>query len=110
MAKFYNRYKKVIANGRTIPIIPFIRIPDKNTDEQIIWKKGETRIDIISNKYYGTPYGGWLILLKNGFFDENEIPNNTFLIVPFPFEKTIQNYVDELNRYDTLYGIESSTL
>lgn len=105
MAKFYNRYKKVILNGETIPLIPFIKIPNKNTDESIVWKKGEMRIDIISNNYYGTPYGGWLILLKNGFFDENEIPNNVQLTIPFPFEKSIQAYIDMVNRYEMLYGL-----
>jgi len=104
MGNYYNRYKKLTINGETIKIVPFLKFPNKVSDESIIWKKGETRIDIISNKYYGNPYGGWLILVKNGFFDENEIPNNAQVVVPFPFNKSLQQYVDAINRYETLYG------
>ena len=108
MATYYNRYRKFTFNGETVKIVPNINIPNKNTDETIIWKKGTMRIDRISSRYYGTPYGGWIILIKNGFFDENEIEDNTQLRIPFPFNSSVQSYIDQVNRYELLYGLNDN--
>ena len=49
--------------------------------------------------YY--PYHGWLILLANPEFGglEFDIPERSVIIVPFPLEKTLEDYQTAVRRY-----------
>ena len=60
----YNRYSKFTRNGN-IALVPFIKIPVKQTDYYDFYRKGQTRLDRLSYKYYGDPNFGWLILQAN---------------------------------------------
>ena len=42
----------------------------------------ENRLDIISNKYYGTPRYWWVIALANEIIDPFDIPIGTYLRIP----------------------------
>jgi hypothetical protein len=75
-------------------------------DKNVVYKLGETRLDKLSNTYYNTPYYGWLIMLANPQFGglEFNIPDQSIIIIPFPFESAIGRYTAEVNKYKALYG------
>lgn len=102
---YYNRYSKFIGNGK-IEFIPHIIIPNKSTDKSKIWKVNIDKLDILSNEYYGHPYGGWLIMLANRQFgsDELSIPDNALIKIPYPYQASIQQYNDQVELYKKKYG------
>ena len=102
----YNRYSKFTRNGY-IALVPFIKIPVKQTDYYDYYRKGQTRLDRLSYKYYGDPNFGWLILQANPSCGglEFRIEDNTRLRIPFPLESTLIEYNDAVSTYDRLYGI-----
>ena len=103
----YNRYSKFMWNG-TMKMVPFITIPQKNTDKYTYYKTNVSRLDLISYQYYGDPNYGWLILQANpdlGCY-EYLIPNNTRLRIPYPLATTLTQYNSDIDVYDKLYGLE----
>ena len=105
MAIYLDRYEEFRANGSMKPI-PGIKIPVLTTDKNVVYKIGETRLDILSQKYYNNPYHGWLILLANPQYGglEFNIPNREVLRIPFPFQSGIERYLDGVEIYKLLYG------
>jgi hypothetical protein len=105
MAQYFDRYNNFRVNGLVKPL-PGITIPQSSTDKSALYKKGVSRLDIISNTYYNNPYSGWLILLANPQFGglEFNIPDMTVIRVPFPFDSAVQRYINEIKTYNQLYG------
>lgn len=108
MAKqYYDRYKNFRVEN-TVKVLPFIKIKKRETDVIIEYKKGRTRLDIVSNTYYGTPYYGWLILSANPEFSlEFDIPDSAPIRVPFPLISALQEYEQAVRDYNVLYKIDS---
>jgi len=107
MAKpYYDRYQKFRIDN-TIKVLPFIKIPKQSTDILIEYKN-KTRLDIVSNTYYGVPYYSWLILQANPEYGglEFDIPEGAVIRVPFPLITALQNYQQALDNYDILYRIK----
>jgi hypothetical protein len=88
-----------------VTTLPFIKIPVKPSDKRIV-TDNKTRFDKISQTYYGNPFHGWLILQANPEFGglEFDIPENTVIIVPFPLNKSLEEYQSQVERYKRLYG------
>ena len=105
MAQYFDRYKNFRVNGEVKPL-PGITIPTSSSDVYALYKKGQTRLDKISNSYYNNPYNGWLIMLANPEFGglEFNIPDMTSLRVPYPLDDAIQRYIKEVEKHKTLYG------
>lgn len=105
MPKYYDRYEQFRYNGKMSPI-PGLRLSIQGGDKNVVYKLGETRLDKLSNTYYNTPYYGWLIMLANPQFGglEFNIPDQSIIIIPFPFESAIGRYTAEVNKYKALYG------
>lgn len=101
----YNRYSDFLINGEQT-IVPYIKLPTKNTDKKYIYKVGMSRMDKISQQYYGTPTFGWLILLGNPIYVglEWNIPDGTILTIPYPLVTSLQDYKTELNNHFFYYG------
>jgi hypothetical protein len=109
MAKqYYDRYNDFRINNQ-VKVLPFIKIKQRDTDINIEYKKNRTRLDIVSNTYYGTPYYGWLILQANSQYGslEFDIPEGAVLRVPFPLINALQDYEQSIKNYDVLYKIDS---
>lgn len=106
MAQYFDRYNNFRANGG-MKTVPGLVIPENGLDKFAIYQKGKSRLDKISNTYYGNPYSGWLILLANPQFGglEFSIPNQTLIRVPFPYDTAVQSYITQLNNFNFLYGI-----
>lgn len=106
MAQYADRYSKFRNNGSMKPVFG-IRIPSQPSDKTVVYKKGVTRLDKVSNDYYNNPYSGWLILLANPQYGglEFNIPDMTILRVPFPYDNALGRYITELENHTKLYGI-----
>ena len=103
--QYYNRYQSFIQNGE-FRIVPGLEIPIKGTDKYVQFKKGKDRLDRLSDEYYGTPLFGWLILQANPTLGslEFEIPDNSYLRIPFPLINSLQDYKSGIELYNIYYG------
>jgi len=103
--EYYDRYQNFKVDGTYKPL-PFIKIEPKDTDKTVVYKSQISRLDKFSQLYYDNPFHGWLILLANpqyGGVEEN-ITNNEIIRIPFPFKDSLQQYINEVDKYLTLYG------
>ena len=104
-SEYYNRYQKFNFNGKYQPL-PFIKIEPKSTDKTVLYRQTISRMDKLSQEYYGNPYHGWLIMLANPQYGgvEESIPTNEIIRVPFPFKDSLQQYISEVQKYQRLNG------
>ena len=58
--QYYNRYSDFLINGEQT-VVPFVRIAPKTTDKTYIYKVGRSRLDVVSQEFYDSPFFGWLI-------------------------------------------------
>ena len=102
---YYNRYKEFLVNGY-LKNVPGIILPPKSTDRYVTYKEGKSRTDKISQQFYDTPYFGWLILLANPGYGENEwsIPDGSILRIPFPLRSSLESYKSALEKHFLYYG------
>jgi len=103
--QYYNRYGNFIVNGQQT-VVPFVDLPSKSTDKRYIYKVGQSRLDKISQQYYGTPYFGWLIMSANAKFGGQEwnITDGSILTIPFPLVASLQDYNNQLENHFFYYG------
>jgi hypothetical protein len=90
--QYYNRYNNFVVNGQQT-VVPYVNLRSKSTDKRFIYKVGQSRLDKISQQYYGTPYFGWLIMMAN-----------PILTIPFPLVASLQDYNNALNNHFFYYG------
>jgi len=88
-------------------VLPFIRISERPSDKRDLYEVGKTRLDRVSEKFYGVPYYGWLILLANPQFGglEFNIKDQTVIRIPFPLNTVLEEYNRQVLIFDTIYGI-----
>lgn len=105
MANYYDRYSRFKDNGKIEPV-PGIFLSSKSSDKQILYKLGQTRLDDVSNTYYGSPYYSWLILSANPEFGglEFNIPDRTVIRIPYPFNASLEEYSSKVKKHIRLYG------
>lgn len=105
MAQYYDRYKSFRTNSLIEPVAGII-IPQTGDDKSVVYKKGLSRLDKISNDYYNNAYSGWLIMLANPQYGglEFNIPDEAIIRVPYPFNDAINRYITQVSRYKQLYG------
>lgn len=101
----YNRYNTFLVNGDQT-VVPYINLPSKTTDKRYIYKIEQSRLDKVSQQYYGTPTFGWLILLANPKYGglEWKIPDGSVLTIPYPLVTSLQDYKSELDLHFYYYG------
>jgi hypothetical protein len=100
----YDRYSQFRQDG-AISIVPYGKVPAKDTDFFEIYVKGKTRLDILSYQYYNDSSYGWLIMQANPQYDsiEFEIPDMVTLRIPYPLSQSIQDYRASIEEYNKLY-------
>lgn len=105
--KNYRRYAKFTNEGKCL-IVPFIPIPNRDTDYYETYEVGRTRLDILSYKYYKSPDYAWLIMQANPHFGSLEylIPPGAEIRIPYPLEVVLERYDSDIRDYDEMYGIE----
>ena len=99
--KIFDRYSQFRGEDQ-IEMVPFGEIPSKSSDERIIFKKGEMRLDQISYQYYGSPDYAWLIMQANPQYGSMEyhIPDSVELRIPYPLEASINDYKESIETYN----------
>jgi len=104
---YFDRYDS-FSNDEYFKPVPGIDIPVSTTDKYVVYKKGVTRLDRISNDYYGNGYSSWLIMLANKSIGsiEYDIPDNTLIRVPFPYSVAINAYIVGVQKFNQLYNLD----
>jgi hypothetical protein len=105
MSQYYNRYENFLINGKQT-VVPFLKLPQRSSDQKYIYRTNQSRLDKISYEKYGTPYFGWLIQMANSIYGglESDIPDGTILIIPFPLVAALQDYKSALDTHIFYYG------
>ena len=105
MQSYYNRYQQFFVNGEQT-VIPFIPLPSKTTDQRYVYRVGMSRLDKVSQEYYGTPFFGWLILQANPQYSgmENNIFDGAILSIPYPLVTSLQDYKSAVEAHFFYYG------
>ena len=103
--QYYDRYQDFLVEGE-FKIVPGIELPIKGTDKYHQYKKGKDRLDKISQEFYNSPLYGWLILQANPTVSslEFEIPDNSYIRIPFPLTTSLQDYKRGIELYQLYYG------
>jgi len=101
----YNRYETFLTNGQQT-VVPYVKIPEKTTDKKYIYKIDQSRLDKVSQQFYGSPTFGWLIMAANPRYGglEWNINDGAVLNIPFPLLSSLQDYNAELNLHFYYYG------
>ena len=96
----YDRYTLFRENG-DFKIVPFGKIEPKDSDFFELYKKNETRLDLLSYKYYNDPNYGWLIMQANPEYGsmEFEIPDGAEVRIPYPLNVSIDSYELSIRKY-----------
>ena len=96
----YNRYEILINSNNTTDLMPFVELPLNTSDKYETWNTQYSRLDKLSQKYYGSPFYDFLILYANpDFVTEWDIPQGYVLRIPFPLQKVKADYENALTTY-----------
>jgi len=103
--QYYNRYDEFLMNGEQ-KFVPFISLTKKSSDVVVTYKQGTSRLDRLSQQYYGTPFFNWLILQANPQFGglEWNIPDGESIIIPYPLLPSLEEYKAKIDEYHYYYG------
>lgn len=95
--KDYDRYQPLKNTDGTINMMPFVNIPINVSDKYEYWNTEYSRLDKVSQKYYGNPFYDFLILYANNIYvTEFDIPDGALIRIPFPLNKAKSDYDSEL--------------
>jgi hypothetical protein len=105
MAGYYDRYKRLNSDESAISP-PFIKLDEKGSDQIIRYDINKTRLDKVSQEYYGVPYYSWLILMANPEYGglEWNIKDGQAIRIPLPLDTTIREYERKLKQRLDYYG------
>jgi hypothetical protein len=96
----YDRYAILKNPDGTVKSMPFVVLPTNSSDKYEYWNSSYSRLDKISQKYYGNPFYDFLILYgNNSYVTEFDIPDGSLIRIPFPLNKAISDYEAILSAY-----------
>lgn len=89
----FDRYTQVRSSMKT-GLLPYGEVPKQSGDIYETYKKGETRLDLLSYQYYNDANYGWLILQANPQYGASEfkIPDQAEIRIPFPLDSAIKGF------------------
>lgn len=92
----FDRYFYYRNNGN-VDQLPFVNIPVSSSDRYEEWRDGQSRMDVMSQKYYNDPLFDWVILQANPqYVLEFDIPDGEIIRIPYPLESVLKLYDDTL--------------
>jgi hypothetical protein len=102
---YYNRYKRLSSDERIISP-PFIKLTERSSDTFVQYDVKKSRLDKISQEYYGDPTYTWLILMANPEFGglEWNIQNGEMIRIPQPLSDVLKEYELKLKERLSYYG------
>lgn len=105
MPNYYNRYD-ALALQSDLDFFPSVQLTEKDTDKFEIYELGKSRFDKLSQKYYGSPYWGFLINLANPALAGLEflLDDQTAVRIPLPLDATVKELKDKIELNKKYYG------
>jgi len=98
--KDYDRYSILRNSDGTINPMPFVDLPINSSDKYETWNPENSRLDKLSQKYYGNPFYDFLILYANNIYvSEFDIPEGALIRIAFPLSKAKSDYESILTTY-----------
>jgi hypothetical protein len=98
--KDYDRYEPLKNDDGTTDMMPFVEISVNVSDKYEYWNTSFSRMDKLSQKYYGQPFGDFLILYANNIYvSEFDIPDGALIRIPFPYIKAKTDYDEGLKNF-----------
>ena len=100
----YDRYTMFRTDGG-FKIVTFGEISKRSSDFYEVYRRGVSRLDLISYDYYGDANYAWLIMQANPEFGsmEYEIPDGSVLRIPYPLNEAINDYEESISEHNKLY-------
>ena len=96
----YDRYEILKNQDGTTDSMPFVNLPTNPSDKFEYWNSDFSRLDKISQKYYGNPFYDFLILYANRIYtNEFDIPDGALIRIPFPLSKVKADYEAALTAF-----------
>lgn len=96
----YNRYAILQNTNGTTDAMPFVVLPTNQSDKYEYWNSQTSRMDKLSQKYYGNPFYDFIILYANPeYVSEFDIPDLALIRIPFPIAKAKADYEAFLAQY-----------
>jgi hypothetical protein len=95
----YNRYAILTNSDGTTDMMPFVQLPVNQSDKFESWNVNFSRLDKLSQKYYGSPFYDFFILYASGYMSEFDIPDGTVIRIPFPLTKVRADYEAALTAF-----------
>ena len=96
----YDRYAILKNSNGTTDSMPYVNLPANASDKFEYWNTEFSRMDKLSQKYYGNPFYDFLILYANNqYVNEFDIPDGTLIRIPFPLSKAKSDYEAILTAY-----------
>ena len=95
----YDRYTILGNNNGSNEMMPFVSLPVNQSDKYETWNTERSRLDKLSQKYYGNPFYDFLILYASGYMSEFDIPDGELIRIPFPLAKVKSDYESALTAY-----------
>lgn len=94
----YNRYELYInTDDSSIDQLPFVKLPENDSDKFERWNPLTSRLDKLAQKYYNNPFFDFLILYANPqYISEFDIPEGKTIRIPFPLDKARSDYENGL--------------
>ena len=105
MESYYDRYAS-FRNGDGFNIVKFSQIEKQPTDIYETYKRGETRLDLLSYQYYGSSNYAWLIMQANPQYGSAEfrIPDGSEIRIPYPLVSALDSYQKGIEKNKKYYG------
>jgi hypothetical protein len=95
----YDRYAILTNSNGTTGTMPYVNLPQNASDKFESWNTEYSRLDKLSQKYYGSPFYDFFILYASGYLSEFDIPDGTLIRIPFPLNKVKSDYENALATY-----------
>jgi len=96
----YDRYEILKNTNGTTDAMPFVNLPVNPSDKFEYWNTEFSRLDKLSQKYYGNPFYDFLILYANKIYlNEFDIPDGALIRIPFPLTKAKVDYEAALTAF-----------
>lgn len=98
--KDYDRYEIYRNDDSSIDQLPFVKISQRTSDKYERWIEGRSRLDKLSQRYYGNPFFDFFILYANPqYISEFDIPDGAVIRIPFPLDRVKEEYEDKLKNF-----------
>ncbi len=95
-----DRYALLKNTDGSIDQMPFVNLPQNPSDKFEYWNTEYSRLDKLSQKYYGNPFFDYLIIYGNPIYlNEFDILDGALIRIPFPLVKAKADYVAALQAF-----------